>query len=263
MIADAVGVPVYIVHTSSEEAHEAIRRWKQAGTRVWGEPLVQHLLLDESEYANPDWNHAAQRVMSPPFRDKRHQDSLWAGLAAGTLSVVATDHCAFTTKQKQMGRGDFTKIPNGTGGLEDRLSLLWTHGVATGRITMNEFVAVTSTNIAQILNIYPKKGAIAVGADADIVVFDPKASKTIQAATQKSAIDYNVFEGFTVTGLPRYTLSRGTVLWGPNGGVPQPGHGRHVMRTANPPVSRAYSQWRDLIAPRAVIRDENLMPIGV
>jgi dihydropyrimidinase len=263
MIADAVGVPVYIVHTSSEEAHEAIRRWKQAGTRVWGEPLIQHLLLDETEYQHPDWNHAAQRVMSPPFRDKRHQDSLWAGLAAGTLSVVATDHCAFTTKQKQMGRGDFTKIPNGTGGLEDRLSLLWTHGVATGRITMNEFVAVTSTNIAQILNIFPQKGAILVGADADIVVFDPKATKTISATTQKSAIDYNVFEGFTVTGLPRYTLSRGTVLWGPKGGQPQPGHGHHVKRTANPPISRAYSQWRDLIAPRPVQRDENLMPIGV
>ncbi len=263
MIADAVGVPVYIVHTSSEEAHEAIRRWKQAGTRVWGEPLVQHLLLDENEYKNPDWNYAAQRVMSPPFREKRHQDSLWAGLAAGTLSVVATDHCAFTTAQKQRGRGDFTKIPNGTGGLEDRLSLLWTHGVATGRLTMNEFVAVTSTNIAKILNIHPQKGAISVGADADIVVFDPKATKTISAATQKSIIDYNVFEGFTVTGLPRYTLSRGTVLWGPNGGSAQPGHGQHVKRPGNPPVSRAYSQWRDLIAPRPVVRDEALMPIGV
>ena len=263
MIADAVGVPVYIVHTSSEEAHEAIRRWKQAGTRVWGEPLVQHLLLDENEYKNPDWNYAAQRVMSPPFRDKRHQDSLWAGLAAGTLSVVATDHCAFTTAQKQRGRGDFTKIPNGTGGLEDRLSLLWTHGVATGRLTMNEFVAVTSTNIAKILNIHPQKGAISVGADADIVVFDPRATKTISAATQKSIIDYNVFEGFAVTGLPRYTLSRGAVLWGPNGGSAQPGHGQHVKRPTNPPVSRAYSQWRDLIAPRPVVRDEALMPIGV
>src|SRR5664279_6352739 len=110
--------------------------------------------------------------MSPPFRDKIHQDSLWAGLAAGSLQVVATDHCAFSTAQKRMGLGNFTKIPNGTGGLEDRLSVLWTRGVATGRLTMNEFVAVTSTNIAKILNIYPRKGAIAVGADADIVVFD-------------------------------------------------------------------------------------------
>ncbi len=263
MIADAVGVPVYIVHVSSEQAHEAIRRWKQGGTRVWGEPLVQHLLLDESEYAHPDWNHAAQRVMSPPFRTKAHQDSLWAGLAAGTLSVVATDHCAFTTAQKQRGRGDFTKIPNGTGGLEDRLSLLWTFGVETGRITPNEFVALTSANIAQILNVYPKKGAVLVGADADLVVWDPKASKTISAATQKSIIDYNVFEGFKVTALPRYTLSRGKVVWGPDGGSAIPGHGQHVPRQAHPSVSRAYSQWRDLIAPRAVVRDEALMPIGV
>jgi dihydropyrimidinase len=263
MIADAVGVPVYIVHVSSEEAHEAIRRWKQAGTRVWGEPLVQHLLLDDSEYAHPDWNHAAQRVMSPPFRTKQHQDSLWSGLAAGTLSVVATDHCAFTTAQKQRGRGDFTKIPNGTGGLEDRLALLWTYGVETGRITANEFVAVTSANIAQILNVYPKKGAVRVGADADLVVWDPKAGKTISARTQKSIIDYNVFEGFRVSAQARYTLSRGRVVWGPGAASPLPGHGRHVPRAANPPVSRAYSTWRDLIAPRPVVRDDALMPIGV
>ncbi len=120
--------------------------------------------------------------MSPPFRNKQHQDSLWAGLAAGSLQVVATDHCAFTTDQKRTGINDFTKIPNGTGGLEDRLPMLWTYGVATGRLTPNEFVAVTSTNIAKILNVYPKKGAILVGADADIVVWDPEREKTITAA---------------------------------------------------------------------------------
>ena len=263
MIADAAGVPVYIVHTSSEDAHEAIRRARQNGQRVWGEPLVQHLLLDDSEYAHPDWNHAAQRVMSPPFRDKRHQDSLWAGLAAGSLQVVATDHCAFTTAQKQAGRGNFTKIPNGTGGLEDRLSLLWTFGVTPGRLTMNEFVAVTSTNIAQILNIYPRKGAIMVGSDADLVIWDPMASKTISAATQKSAIDYNVFEGFTVTGLPRHTLSRGTQVWGPTVTTPQPGRGRHIARAPFPAVSRALSTWRELTDPRPVARDPAHMPIGV
>lgn len=127
----------------------------------------------------------------------------------------------------------------------------------------DEFGAVTSTNIAQILNIYAKKGAIAVGADGDIVVFDPNTSKTIAAATRKCAIDYNVLEGVIATGLPRYTLSRVTVLWGPDGGQPQPGHGQHLVRPANPPVSRACSQWRDLIAPRAVVRDEGQMPIGV
>ena len=181
----------------------------QKGMRVYGEPLIQHLTLDESEYLNTDWDHAARRVMSPPFRDKLHQDSLWAGLQAGSLQVVATDHCAFTTKQKRIGVGDFTKIPNGTGGLEDRMPVLWTKGVNTGRLTMNEFVAVTSTNIAKILNIYPKKGAIVEGADADIVVWDPKRKKTITAKKQQSVIDYNVFEGFEVTGLPRFVLSRG------------------------------------------------------
>ncbi len=186
MIADMAGVPVYIVHTSCEEAHEAIRRARMRGQRVWGEPLIQHLTLDEGEYVNKDWDHAARRVMSPPFRSKHHQDSLWAGLQSGSLSVVATDHCAFTTAQKRFGVGDFTKIPNGTGGLEDRMPMLWTHGVETGRITMNEFVAVTSTNIAKILNCYPKKGAVLVGADADLVVWDPKKTKTISAKTQQS-----------------------------------------------------------------------------
>ena len=212
MIADMAGVPLYIVHVSCEQAHEAIRRARQKGMRVFGEPLIQHLTLDESEYFNQDWDHAARRVMSPPFRNKLHQDSLWAGLQAGSLQVVATDHCAFTTEQKRFGVGDFTKIPNGTGGLEDRLPVLWTKGVNTGRLTMNEFVAVTSTNIAKILNIYPKKGAILVGADADIVVWDPKRKKTISAKKQQSVIDYNVFEGFEVTGLPRFVLSRGELV---------------------------------------------------
>src|SRR6516165_10261499 len=205
MIADMTGAPVYIVHTSCRQAHEAIARARAAGQRVYGEPLIQHLLLDASEYQNKDWDHAAQRVMSPPFRDKVHQDSLWAGLQSGSLQVVATDHCAFTTEQKRFGRGDFRKIPNGTGGLEDRLALLWTAGVVTGRLTQEEFVAVTSANIARILNIFPRKGAVAVGSDADVVVWDPGASRTISAKRQMSRIDYNVFEGFVCTGAPVVT----------------------------------------------------------
>lgn len=264
MIADAAGVPVYIVHTSCEQAHEAIRRARQKGIRVFGEPLIQHLLLDESEYMSKDWVYSAQRVMSPPFRDKSHQDSLWAGLQSGSLQVVATDHCAFTSEQKKLGLDDFTKIPNGTGGLEDRLSLLWTHGVMTGRLTENEFVAVTSTNIAKILNIYPQKGAIVPGADADLVVWDPKVSKVIDAATQKSIIDYNVFQGYEVNGISRYTLSRGEVVWGEEGSnEPRPGRGRFIKRRAFPAVNRALSTWKDLTAPRAVTRSAEHMPIGV
>ena len=254
MIADMAGVPLYVVHTSCEDAHEAIRRARMQGKRVWGEPLIQHLTLDESEYCNKDWDHAARRVMSPPFRNKHHQDSLWAGLQSGSLSVVATDHCAFTTEQKRYGVGDFTKIPNGTGGLEDRMPMLWTHGVATGRLTPNEFVAVTSTNIAKILNCYPKKGAILVGADADIVVWDPEKEKVISAGSQQSAIDYNVFEGQRVKGLPRYTLTRGRVAVNDGKVETREGHGEFVRREAGNPVNRALSSWKELTSPRPVER---------
>ena len=151
--------------------------------------------------------------------------------------MVATDHCAFTTKQKRFGVGDFTKIPNGTGGLEDRLPVLWTKGVNTGRLTMNEFVAVTSTNIAKILNMYPKKGAIVEGADADIVVWDPKRKKTITAKKQQSVIDYNVFEGFEVTGLPRFVFSRGELLIQESEIKTKPGHGA-VRRPRGQPAGQ-------------------------
>jgi dihydropyrimidinase len=254
MIADMAGVPVYIVHVSCEQAHEAIRRARQKGMRVFGEPLIQHLTLDETEYFNADWDYAARRVMSPPFRSKQHQDSLWAGLQSGSLQVVATDHCAFTTAQKRAGVGNFAKIPNGTGGLEDRMPMLWTKGVNTGRLTMNEFVAVTSTNIAKILNMYPKKGAVMVGADADLVVWDPKRRKTISAKAQQSIIDYNVFEGFEVTGLPRYTLTRGEVAIVESEVKTRPGHGEFVAREPRGAVNRALSTWKEISAPRAVQR---------
>ncbi|MEL6127274.1 MAG: dihydropyrimidinase [Pseudomonadota bacterium] len=264
MIADAAGVPLYIVHVSCEQAHEAIRRARQKGMRVYGEPLVQHLTLDESEYFNKDWQYAARRVMSPPFRSKDHQDGLWAGLAAGSLQVVATDHAAFTDKQKQMGLEGFPMIPNGTGGLEERLAVLWTFGVETGRLTPEEFVAVTSTNIAKILNIYPMKGALVPGADADIVVWDPTIHKTVSVATQKSIIDYNVFEGFELKAQSRYTLSRGDVIWahGQNS-QPQPGRGKFVPRPAYASASKALSKWKALTTPRKIERDPMNIPSGV
>ena len=264
MIADAAGVPLYIVHVSCEQAHEAIRRARQKGMRVYGEPLIQHLTLDEREYFHKDWEYAARRVMSPPFRDKAHQDSLWAGLAAGSLQVVATDHAAFTTEQKRMGLKGFPSIPNGTGGLEERLAMLWTKGVETGRLTPNEFVAVTSTNIAKILNVYPRKGAIVEGADADVVVWDPKLKKTVSAGTQKSIIDYNVFEGFEVTGQARYTLSRGDVVWAEGrNSQPQPGRGMFVPRPAFPAPHKALATWKELMSPRRIERDPTNIPSGV
>ncbi len=254
MLADMAGVPLYIVHVSCRQAHHAIARARADGKRVFGEPLIQHLVLDESEYLDKDWDHAARRVMSPPFRDKANQEDLWNGLRAGSLQVVATDHCAFTTEQKRFGRNDFTRIPNGTGGLEDRMPVLWTHGVGTGRLTMNEFVAATSTNIARILNLYPRKGALLPGSDADIVIWDPKAEKSISAKTQMSAIDYNVFEGVKVTGLPRTTISRGEVVYDGGQMSAKPGRGKFVAREPFPAAARALTEWKKITAVRKIAR---------
>ena len=254
MIADMTGAPLYVVHTSCRSSHEAIARARAAGKRVYGEPLIQHLLLDAREYEHKDWDHAARCVMSPPFRDKRHQDSLWAGLQSGSLQVVATDHCSFTTEQKRGGLDDFRKIPNGTGGLEDRMPLLWTAGVNTGRLTGEEFVAVTSANIARILNIFPRKGAVAAGSDADLVVWDPAGSKVISAKTQLSRIDYNVFEGFECTGLPIVTVSRGKIAWREGELRAEKGSGRYVERPAFSPIHVANSTWKEFCAPQAVQR---------
>ena len=254
MLADMAGVPLYIVHVSCREAHHAIARARADGKRVYGEPLIQHLVLDESEYFNKDWDHAARRVMSPPFRNKANQEDLWNGLRAGSLQVVATDHCAFTTEQKRFGQNDFTRIPNGTGGLEDRMPVLWTYGVGTGRLTMNEFVAATSTNIARILNLYPRKGALLPGSNADVVIWDPKAEKTISAKTQMSAIDYNVFEGVKVTGLPRTTISRGEVVYDGGQMSAKPGRGKFVARDPFPAAARALTEWKKVTAVKKIAR---------
>jgi dihydropyrimidinase len=247
---------LYIVHVSCEQTHDAIRRAKLAGQRVWGEPLAQYLVLDDSEYQNKDWDYAAGRVMSPPFRNKKHQDSLWAGLQSGTLSVVATDHATFTQKQKRMGLSNFTMIPNGTGGLEDRMPVLWTSGVNTGRLTKEEFVAVTSANIAKILNMYPRKGVVRAGSDADIVVWDPKGTKTITAKKQMSRIEYNVFEGFACVGVPRTVISRGKVAWEQGDIRAKAGDGDFVPRAANAPVHQANAIWKGVTQPKGVKRVE-------
>ena len=177
---------------------------------------------------------------------------------------MATDHAAFSDEQKRMGIDDFTRIPNGTGGLEERLAMLWTQGVETGRLTPEEFVAVTSTNIAKILNVYPQKGAIMVGADADVVVWDPGISKTIAVSTQKSIIEYNVFEGKEVTAQARYTLSRGEVIWA-NGqnSQPRPGRGKFVRRPPFASASQALTRWKSLNTPRKIERNPMNIPAGV
>ncbi|PWC32704.1 dihydropyrimidinase [Azospirillum sp. TSO35-2] len=253
-VAKVFGVPVYIVHVSAKEALEAIKRGQDDGQRVFGEVLAGHLLIDDSVYRNPDWDVAAGHVMSPPFRPKEHQEALWRGLQAGHLHTTATDHCCFCAEQKAMGRNDFTKIPNGTAGIEDRMTALWTHGVNTGRLTMNEFVAATSANAAKIFNLYPRKGTVDVGADADLVVWDPKATKTISAKTQMQKVGLNIFEGMTVTGTPAYTLSQGRIVHALGESRAVRGAGRYINRPAFPPVYEAVAKRNALNIPVAVDR---------
>jgi dihydropyrimidinase len=231
-IAGLLDMPVYIVHVSTEDATAAITRARAAGQRVYGEVLAQHLVVDESVYWNEDFGFAAAHVMSPPFRPKHHQKALWAGLTSGNLQTTATDHCCFCAPQKAGGAGDFTKIPNGTAGIEDRLSVLWHHGVRGGHLTPEEFVAVTSTNTAKIFNIFPRKGAVQVGADADLVVWDPNASRTISAKTHHQNVDFNVFEAMSVTGLARTTIANGKIVWHDGDLRAVRGAGRYVNRPA-------------------------------
>jgi dihydropyrimidinase len=229
-IAEVLGVPLYLVHTSCIDALEAVTRARLEGQRVFAEVLAQHLVIDESVYRNPDWNAAAHYVMSPPFRPKEHQEALWRGLQSGMLQTTATDHCCFCTPQKQAGLEDFRKIPNGTGGVEDRMAVLWHHGVRTGRLTAAEFVAVTSANTAKIFNIYGKKGRIGVGADADIVVWDPNKSRTISAKTHHQKIDFNIYEGMEVVGNAARTFVRGKLAWDGKDLHTERGFGKYVNR---------------------------------
>ncbi len=231
-IADVIGVPIYVVHVSCIEAAEAIARARARGQRVYGEVLAGHLLIDDSVYRHPDFAQAAAYVMSPPFRPKEHQEALWRGLQSGQLHTTATDHCTFCSGQKAAGKDDFTKIPNGCGGIEERMAVIWDAGVNSGRLTPSEFVAITSSNAAKLFNIYPQKGTISVGADADLVVWDPQGTKTMSAKSQHSKLDFNVFEGRKVRGIPSHTISQGQVVFAKGELRAEVGKGRYIKRPA-------------------------------
>ncbi|MCA9538525.1 MAG: dihydropyrimidinase [Myxococcales bacterium] len=254
-IAEVLGVPLYLVHTSCIDALEAVTRARLEGQRVFAEVLAQHLVIDDSVYRNKDWRSAAHHVMSPPFRPKAHQAALWRGLQAGMLQTTATDHCCFCTDQKAMGKADFRSIPNGTSGVEDRMSVLWHHGVRTGRLTPAEFVACTSTNAARIFNIYPRKGSLQPGADADLVVWDPDGTRTISAATHHMNIDFNIYEGMQVTGVPAVTLSAGKVVYERGDLRSVRGVGRYVDRPCFASYYTAQQTRNRLAEPTAVVRD--------
>ena len=253
-IADVLNVPIYVVHVSCIESAEAIARARARGQRVYGEVLAGHLVLDDSVYRHPDFATAAAHVMSPPFRAPGNSEFLWRGLQSGNLHTTATDHCTFCAAQKAAGKDDFSKIPNGCGGVEERLAVIWDEGVNTGRLTPSEFVAVTSANTAKLFNIYPQKGSVSVGADADLVVWDPAGTKTLSVKTQFSKGDFNIFEGRTVKGIPSHTVSRGELVFVQGDLRAVQGTGRYIKRAPFSSNFAASKLRADALAPTAVQR---------
>ena len=211
-LAEMAGAPIYIVHLSCNDALEKVREARDRGVPVYAETCPQYLYLSLENFDAPGFE-GAKYVFTPPLREKWHQEKLWNGLKCDHLQVVSTDHCPFCFKeQKELGRDDFTKIPNGGPGVEHRMSLIYSGGVASGRFSANRFVQLVATMPAKLFGLYPRKGTIAVGSDADLVIFDPKRKHTISAKTHHMRVDYSMFEGIQVTGMPDVVLSRGKVV---------------------------------------------------
>ena len=253
-VAGVANAPLYVVHCSCKQSLAAIAQARANGQAVYGEALAQHLVIDESTHYLPDITMASAHVMSPPFRTKEHRDALWGGLQSGTLQTTASDHCAFCAPQKALGKDNFTLMPNGCGGIEDRMSILWDQGVKTGLLTPNDFVRVTSTATAKIFNIHPRKGAVSVGADADLAVWDPNASRKVSVKTHHSNMDFNLYEGMTLTGLARATISQGKQVWDGKDLKVEKGVGRYIPRPTYSSVFDRVKTYRALNAPRRVER---------
>jgi dihydropyrimidinase len=231
-MAEMAGVPVYIVHLSSEDALNQVREARDRGLPAFAETCPQYLLLSLEDVADKGWE-GAKYVFTPPLREKRNQPKLWEGLRKDNLQVVSTDHCPFCFEdQKALGKDDFTKIPNGGPGIENRLQLLHHHGVGLGNLTINRFVELVSTAPARIFGMYPKKGVLAEGSDADIVLWDATAPHTISAATHHMRVDYSMFEGFKVRGNARDVYSRGELIVSNGQFVGKPGRGHYLRREA-------------------------------
>ena len=211
-MAEVAGAPVYFVHLSCAEALQEVQAARARQKYVYAETCPHYLTLDNSMY-DQDGFEGAKYVLTPPLRDKWHQEELWNGLRRNDLQVVSTDHCAFRfSDQKTLGVNDFSKIPNGGPGIENRLSLLYTHGVASGLMDLNRLVEIFSTTPAKLFGLFPRKGTIAVGTDADIVVFDPDAETVISAQTHHMNVDYNLYEGMKVKGVPEVVIANGRVV---------------------------------------------------
>jgi dihydropyrimidinase len=229
-LAEMAGAPVYIVHMSCNDALEKVREARDRGLPVYGETCPQYLFLSIENFDVPGFE-GAKYVFTPPLREKWHQEKLWAGLAADHLQVVSTDHCPFCYKeQKELGKDDFTKIPNGGPGIEHRLSLVFTGGVQAKRFSVNRFVELVSTAPAKLFGLYPRKGTIAIGSDADLVIFDPNREETISAKTHHMRVDYSMFEGIRVKGVPRQVFSRGRLVIDDDKFVGRIGQGEFIKR---------------------------------
>src|SRR5579872_2291389 len=229
-LAHLAGAPLYVVHVSCKESVEPIAAAREKGWDTWGETCTQYFFTSLDDIAKPNFE-GAKYVFSPPVRDKSNWDVLWNAVRTDALSVISTDHCAFSFDgQKTLGKDDFSKIPNGGPGLENRLQMIHEFGVRAGRISLNRMVELLATNPAKLFGLYPRKGTIAVGSDADIVVFDPEKKVTILAKAQHSKVDYNLYEGTKVTGSPEIVLLRGHVLVENDELVASPGIGQFVAR---------------------------------
>jgi dihydropyrimidinase len=229
-LAEMAGAPVYIVHLSCNDALEKIREARDRGLPVYAETCPQYLYLSIENFDVPGFE-GAKYVFTPPLREKWNQERLWNGLKQDHLQVVSTDHCPFCFKeQKELGKDDFTKIPNGGPGVEHRMSLIYSGGVASGRFSVNRFVELVSTTPAKLFGLYPRKGTIAVGSDADLVIFDPKRKHTISAKTHHMRVDYSMFEGIQVTGMADVVLSRGQVVVESDKVVGRAGRGEFLRR---------------------------------
>jgi dihydropyrimidinase len=238
-LAEMAGAPLYIVHLSCNEALEKVREGRDRGLPVYAETCPQYLYLSLEDMEAPGFE-GAKYVFTPPLREKWHQERLWSGLKHDHLSVVSTDHCPFCFKeQKEMGKGDFTKIPNGGPGIEHRMSLIYSGGVAAGRFNVNRFVEITSTTPAKLFGLYPKKGTIAVGSDADLVIFDANRKHTISAKTHHMRVDYSMFEGITVTGMPDIVMSRGRLVVEGEAFSGKPGTGNFIKRSTYSDVPKS------------------------